>query len=290
MGGQQDRRRYLSWPVRLATVLLVAAVASWGLVGVSGSAVADVDCGPVECKGKKKKKLPPGDPPRAPRKGDTYPDVYKTPACSINHAPPNDPGAMCMGATNSCPNDEAIRMRIFTRQMRYDGTDWKPVGNWEFLDNRCVTYDDPDPQVTGEMVLTEIKQYGLPAGRVEVNPANARTLVAFPTIFYTERGPYQTQLTILGQTVRIKAAPTSYTWHWGDGETSSTQGPGAPWPRGHLAHAYDEAGSFAVRVDVHYHIRWDAGDGWQDIDQVVTSDGPATPVTAVEKVSVLQDG
>lgn len=290
MGRHQDHRRHLTL-LRLVVLLLVAAVGWWGLAAAPAGAKTGCDTGGgVICKGKKRTPGPTPGPPRAPQPGDTYQDTYETPACSINHAPPNDPGVLCMGAVSTCPRQGDMRMRVYTRLMRYDGSNWQPQGNWEPAGTRCMG-PRQQPQVTPALVLVEVKRAGLPAGRVEVNPANARTLVAFPTIFYTERGPYATTLTVVGQAVQIRALPTSYTWHWGDGASETTKDPGAPWPTGHLSHVYDTADTFAVSVDVTYHIRWNAGAGWQDIAQPLTiTTGPSTPVTAVEKVDLLKDG
>ena len=55
----------------------------------------------------------------------------------------------------------------------------------------------------------------------------------------TGRSPITIQpATILGRQVEIIAEPRSYGWDFGDGQTTSTETPGAPYPAKETTHEY----------------------------------------------------
>lgn len=146
----------------------------------------------------------------------------------------------------------------------------------------------PPPQVTPGMVLTAMRSMGLPALTTVVQPAD-KTLVNFDTIFYTDPAPVTRTVTLLGQPVTIAATPASFTWHFGDGASTSTSSPGAPYPAKDVTHRYTDA-HVTVRpsVDVTYTGEYQVGGGgWQTIPGTVTIAGPGTPLRISEATPVL---
>ncbi len=70
------------------------------------------------------------------------------------------------------------------------------------------------------MVLTALRRMGLPALAAHTQP-EGKTLVNFATIFYTEPQPFTRDITLLGQAVTVEATPATFTWHYGDGSSTT---------------------------------------------------------------------
>ena len=153
------------------------------------------------------------------------------------------------------------------------------TGAWVPLSTQCFgetpeAPNVPRPQVTPALVLREIERIGLPTLQALTQP-EGKTLVNFDTIFYTEAQPFSATVTLLGRQVDILAEPTSYTWHHGDGSTTTTSTPGAPYPSRDVTYRYSDAQTTVrPRVDVTYSARFRVNGGaWQDIDETVTITG-----------------
>jgi hypothetical protein len=144
------------------------------------------------------------------------------------------------------------------------------------------------PQVTAGDVITALREIGLPALRAHTQP-EVKTLVNFPTIFYTDPEPFTRTVTLLGQQVDVVATPESYLWHYGDGTAARTTSPGAPYPSTDLTHEYTLAHTTVqTSVDVTYGARFSVGGGsWQDIPGAVTIPGPASALRVSEAGGVL---
>lgn len=142
-------------------------------------------------------------------------------------------------------------------------------------------------------MLQEIKRVGLPALQIQVQPAG-ETLVNFETIFYAEPQPFEREMTLLGQTVGVRATATNFAWSFGDGETTQTTTAGAPYPSKDIVHKYTDA-DVTVRpsVDVTYSAEFRVNGGnWQQIPETITISGPAADLQIREATAVLvgQDG
>ncbi len=138
------------------------------------------------------------------------------------------------------------------------------------------------------MVLTALQRIGLPALRVRTQPED-KTLVNFATNFYARPRTFTRAVTLLGRRVQIRATPGSYTWHYGDGSSSSSHEPGAPYPALDITHDYTDAHvTVRTSVDVTYTARFRVGGGaWQTIPGSVTITGPASPLRVSEATAVL---
>lgn len=146
----------------------------------------------------------------------------------------------------------------------------------------------PLPQVTPGVVLTALREIGLPALQAHTQPED-KTLVNLATIFYTEPQPFGRTVTLLGRQVRINATPTSYTWHYGDGSTMTTTTPGARYPAKDVTHEYRDAHvTVLTSVDVAYTATFRVGGGAQQtIPGSVTIPGPSRPLRISEATAVL---
>ena len=164
-------------------------------------------------------------------------------------------------------------------------------GSWETLQTQCFGGTPPayqPPEVTPAMVLTALRRVGLPALTTHVQPED-KTLVNFDTIFWTDPQPVSLQLTILRQGVEVEATPTSYRWVFGDGESVTTESPGAAYPSKEVVHRYQDAAvTVHPHVEVTYAARFRVGGGaWQPIDETVTTTGPDTDLRIVEGTPLL---
>lgn len=168
-----------------------------------------------------------------------------------------------------------------------------PSGRWEPLGTQCfgrppTVADTPQPTVTPALVLTALRRMGLPAVVAQTQP-EGKTLVNFDTIFYAEPQRFITTVTLLGQRVDVEADPAQFTWQHGDGTSTSTQTPGAPYPAKDITHEYTDAHqTVEPRVDVTYVARFRVNGGaWQDISETITIPGPTSSLRISEATAVL---
>ncbi len=137
-------------------------------------------------------------------------------------------------------------------------------------------------------MLNEVRRLGLPRLTVKVQPAG-ETLVNLDTIFYAKPPQWSRTVQLLGYTVDVQASPASYSWSFGDGASTTTSGPGAPYPATDIVHAYDDAGVQvrpAVGVDYQVRYRVDGG-AWQTIEETVPAAGYPIDLVVREATPVL---
>lgn len=154
---------------------------------------------------------------------------------------------------------------------------------------RNVTPDPADdPELTDGDILRAVREIGLPALRVRIQPGE-ETLVNVETIFYTRPQPFERSITLLGFDIDLVAEPVSYTWVHDDGTVSTTSRPGKPYPAMDVTHRYREpADDVHPRVDVTYRVRYRVdGDAWQTIGQTLQASGPAAELDVREAAPVL---
>lgn len=147
---------------------------------------------------------------------------------------------------------------------------------------------DDEPEVTPGDVLRAVREIGLPALRVKVQPGT-ETLVNVPTIFYAEPQPFERSVELLGFDVDLVAEPAGYRWDHGDGTVATTDTPGRPYPAMDVVHRYGEpADSVQTRVDVTYRVRFRVdGGAWQPLTQPIVAAGPPTALAVDEAAPVL---
>jgi hypothetical protein len=133
----------------------------------------------------------------------------------------------------------------------------------------------PEPvQITNAMVARAFKRIPLPPSRLAVQPPDGETLVNFATNFYTEAEPFERSVTLVGQRVDLRIWPSSFTWSFGDGESTTTTEPGAAYPDLQVTHAYLVAGSVGPSVDTTYSAEFRVNGGpWEPVDGTVTMAG-----------------
>src|SRR3954465_10870663 len=189
------------------------------------------------------------------------------------------------GQANTCPDPADRVWRLWGR---------KPSGDWDPFGTQCARptgpppAQTPKPQVTPGLVLNALRQMGLPALRAHTQPEN-KTLVNFATIFYAEPHSFARTITLLGHQVHVEATPSAFVWHYGDGMSTTTSTPGAPYPAKDITHNYLDAHTpVLTSVGVPSSARFQVGDGgWQDIPETVTIAGPASALRISEATALL---
>ncbi|WP_165956824.1 PKD domain-containing protein [Kribbella antibiotica] len=147
----------------------------------------------------------------------------------------------------------------------------------------------PRPEdITWEQVLAESKDVAFPKLTVHVQPKD-KTLVNQDTIVYTENnGPTTVDVPLVGLMVTVTADPTSYTWHFGDGTSKTTDTPGKPYPSKEITHKYMKRGNVVLSVTVNYDASFTVGPITRYLGDVLIT-GPSTPLLVREAVPVLVD-
>lgn len=163
----------------------------------------------------------------------------------------------------------------------------------EKVGETCVTEQEAaeQEQVTPGRVLRAFRRLSWPRSELIIQPPGGTTLVNFATNFYTDNtAPSRQRVTLLRQGVLIEATPTTYTWHYGDGTTTSTQDAGAPYPALDLTHDYATVDTFAPRLDTTYAGRYRLNGGpWITIPETLTVTGATQILETVEALPTLVD-
>jgi hypothetical protein len=160
-------------------------------------------------------------------------------------------------------------------------------GPWMLGGATCVAPGwSVGPVVTPDLVLEAVETVGLPVSTFEVP---AKTLVNFETTVYTRAPVFARTVRVVGYEVEVRAEPSRFDWHFGDGEARTTTGPGAPYPSEAITHAWADAHRiFRPRVDTIYAVSYRVDDGpWLDIAEPLTAQGPQSRVRIKEATPIL---
>ncbi len=133
-------------------------------------------------------------------------------------------------------------------------------------------------------MLRAFERVPLPESEVVVQPPGGETLVGLDTIFSTDADEFSETVTLLGRSVELDIAPSSYAWSHGDDSGQTTDWPGARWTRGgsasgYITHVYEDTARLATSVDTTWSARYRVGNGpWQEVPGTVTIEGEAAPL------------
>jgi hypothetical protein len=168
----------------------------------------------------------------------------------------------------------------YVHDVYMDGTDVGDV---------CVPQNAVQEVDLAKLIIRQFKRIAWPSSKLVVQPRGGRTLVNFETNFYTpdHRSIDQT-VTVAGQSVVIRAVPVSYTYYFGDDDSTTTASPGSPHPDLEITHAYERTGDVVVRVDTTYAGEYRIGQGeWTSIPDTLTVEGTGQDLEIVEALPQL---
>lgn len=138
------------------------------------------------------------------------------------------------------------------------------------------------------MTEADFRRLPLPAGKVNVQPPNLRTLVNVPTNVYVDAGVVVIPTTLLGFPVRVRATPQRYSWSFGDGGKLSTADAGSPYPDMTTTHTYTSPGSARVGLSTIYTGEYSVSGGpWLPIDGEASVQSPASTLTVLAATNRL---
>lgn len=134
--------------------------------------------------------------------------------------------------------------------------------------------------VTTGDIKTAFKQIPMPASALHIQPPHGETLVNFDTIFFTDPFTLDKQVTVLDATVDFHITVAHYTWHYGDGTSTTTQDPGAAYPHQTITHRYLHKGTVNISLDTTYQADYRINGGpQQHLAATVTIPSPTQSLT-----------
>ncbi|MBD3923304.1 hypothetical protein IEZ26_01615 [Nocardioides cavernae] len=153
----------------------------------------------------------------------------------------------------------------------------------------CVPQNAVQQVDLAMLIIREFKRIAWPSSKLVVQPRGGRTLVNFETNFYTpDHRSIDQSVTVAGQSVVIRAVPVSYTYYFGDDDSTTTASPGSPHPDLEITHAYARTGDVVVRVDTTYSGEYRIGQGeWTSIPDTLTVEGAGQDLGIVEALPQL---
>ena len=121
----------------------------------------------------------------------------------------------------------------------------------------CLTASEEtkvgDPPPIRTLVLRAFETLQWPASELTVQPPGGKTLVNLESNFFTTNTkPTNIPVKLVQANVVVTARPIAYRWHFGDGTTTTTTSPGAPYPDLDVSHVYERTGKVVVSVDTQY--------------------------------------
>ena len=169
-------------------------------------------------------------------------------------------------------------------------------GTWiDYLDFGSPD-EDPTPVTATPSSTTDLRTEILRAARrVELPSIDIRTqpgdttLVNIETILYADADTLWVELELLGYAVELRARPSGFTWHHGDGTTQSTTDQGRPYPNHTVSHRYTRTHeSVDLSVDITYAVDYRVdGGSWATLSETLTAAGTSQTLTVRQATPLL---
>ncbi|WP_062460663.1 hypothetical protein [Demequina soli] len=132
----------------------------------------------------------------------------------------------------------------------------------------------------------------LDAPAVTLQPGTGQVIATVPTIAFADAAVRDHAAVLLGAQVEIRATPSRFTWSWGDGDSTTTDDPGAAYPNATITHAYGRAlDSATVILETLWSGQWRvAGGAWADFDTTIATVSPGIDLEVLHPRAHLVEG
>jgi hypothetical protein len=179
---------------------------------------------------------------------------------------------LCGGDYRTCADSTLLQEHYF-----YPADGNAPV----FLGTNCPEdAHEPDLGPTPTDILHAFRRIPLPPSTLHVQPPDGETLVNFETNLFTTADDLDRTVTLLGHHVRFKIRATTFTWHYGDTDTTTTHTPGAAYPDLENTHRYRTQATVHPSVDTTWAADYQIDDGpWDAVNGTVTITGTRQTLT-----------
>lgn len=184
---------------------------------------------------------------------------------------------------DGCPAGMTATPPLWMRTQLADGT-WGP---WEIV----TWYTCPSEADLFAAIEREWTELRPEPTQVSLQPDTGRVYATVPTVAIADDSVRLHMATILGAAVTIRATPSRYQWAWGDGESTTTTDPGAPYPNATVTHAYGRAmdgATVTLTTTWTGEYRIGAG-GWADFDTTIESASPGISLEVLHPRARLVD-
>lgn len=187
----------------------------------------------------------------------------------------------------------------------------KPPKPTHPFDSRCVEWtsydeclrltpkdaepaDDDTTPATPTFTITDLASFAPAQATLTGEPDNLG-VAGLPTNFTADAKVHTRNGTLFGYAIAARFTPASFTFHYGDGDTRTTNTGGTTWNELDLpqfaptdtSHTYAERGTYTARADTTYTAEIDLGTGWFPITGTLTIPGPAQDIRIYEARTAL---
>jgi hypothetical protein len=161
----------------------------------------------------------------------------------------------------------------------FETSDGRKINEWVGCPENVAAAQLP----TTSDVANAFRRIPLPPSTFSIQPPGGRTLVNFDTNFFTEEQTLNRTVRLLGQRVDLRIEAHSYTWHFDDGQTVTTNKPGAPYPRLQITHNYLQTGRYGPALDTTWVADYRVNGGtWRPVPGSATIAGSPNNLRAIE--------
>ncbi|WP_430866805.1 hypothetical protein [Demequina aurantiaca] len=211
-------------------------------------------------------------------------EYLRFPACNRPNYDPNV-SPLCTGdvaIAQTCPDGSTAQDPLYARTQLDDGswTRWSQVSWYQ-----CA--DDPDALFAA--IEHEWANLTPTPSSVTLQPDTDWVYANVPTIAMADDSATTHNATLLGVSVQIRATPETFTWAWGDGETTVTDDPGSAYPHATLTHTYEhQEGNVSVSLATRWDGEYRIGTGpWTAFGTSITSQSPPITIEVRNPQSLL---
>ena len=155
-----------------------------------------------------------------------------------------------------------------------------PWGAWRFVTGWSCPQD-----ALPAFTLEDFRRLPLAPPVLRIQPDTAQVLVNLATITMTDPTPQLLVTALLGYPLEVQAAPTLYSWDYGDGTAPLvTTSPGHPWPDQDVTHTYRAPGTYQITLTATWAgaYRLAGTTTWTPITGTATTQAAHAPITAIE--------